>query len=156
MYLISAPFLYLSKFVNVCFHWFAWFRVTESFLTPSAYKSILAELAAFPTHFLLTETFVFSVVCVFFIFKPLISAVYPATASSVTVYLISLRWLSYLGRFLKLYSHLPVASAVTSFVCILLPFERRLTVILFGRLPSLLLASSQVFSPETSVVLFIQ
>ena len=80
---------------------------------------------------------------------PFISVLYPLTVFSVTVYSISFPP-SYFGRSVKLYSQLVSAVALASFT--FFPFARRFTVISFGRFPSWLSPSFQVFFPLISVV----
>ena len=67
---------------------------------------------------------------------------YSATASSVTVYLISLPSL-YFANFVNSTVQVPSAAAWTSFESTFWPSAKRLIVILVGRFPSWLFASSQ-------------
>ena len=96
----------------------------------------------------------FSGVRVFFRLYPSFDFVYPGTSSSSILYVISFPF-SCFGRLLNSYFQFPSASALTSFstTVVVVPSTVffRITLILSGRFPSWLFASSHVFLPAISI-----
>ena len=89
-------------------------------------------------------------VCVLVILYPSIFLVYPLTVSSSTVYLISFPLSSNFGSSVKLYFQSCSSVVITDVFSS--PFANNFTLIAFGLIPSLLLASFHVFTPLTSTV----
>ena len=160
VYLISLPSLYFGRPLKLYFQLPFPSAFTSAVFTcvPSASRLTMIFSGRFPSRLfassqvLVPATSIISGVYLFVISKPLMVGVYPSTGFSVTVYLISLPFLT-LRKSVKVYFQLPFPSAFTSCSFTLTPSANRLTMIFSGRFPSRLFASSQVLVPATLILI---
>ena len=149
VYVISSPFAFSGKSVNVYPHPLLSFKSTVCTgfdSSPFAIKLTLTESGLIPSwlslsfHTFSTKTLVFPGVYVLVIVKPadmlpVVNDVYVFGApSSSTVYVISVP-LEYFGKSLNVYAH-SFPSPVNVVLCVSVPFAFKINSIVVGRIPS--------------------
>ena len=146
----------MSRFVNLPFQFSLFFKVKVlPVSSPSASNfTVTSSTLSGPIHFFSTGISVFSTLCLFLMIYPktpptspaIISFSYPSTTvSSLTVYLISFPFASYLSRFVNS-PFQPFSSFNFIVLSVGIPSCSNLTTTSLTLLPSWLLLSSHLFS----------